>query len=66
MKFNVVLLALVAGTILVAGTGASAAPSCTGWMKQNDGTHWRTCVGDNGKQYCEQAAKNGKISRVKC
>jgi hypothetical protein len=46
-------------------TFAVAAPSCTNWMKQPDGSQWRTCVDDKGKQYCE-SAKNGQISRVSC
>jgi hypothetical protein len=47
------------------GTVALAAPSCTGWMKQPDGSYWRTCVDDKGRQYCEQS-KNGRVSRVSC
>jgi hypothetical protein len=42
-----------------------AAPSCTGWMKQNDGSYWRTCVDDKGRQYC-QVSRRGYISRVSC
>jgi len=32
---------------------------------QPDGSTWRTCVGDDGKQYCEQC-KNTSCSRVVC
>jgi hypothetical protein len=49
----------------IISTIALAAPSCTGWMKQPDGSYWRTCVDDKGRQYCEQS-KNGHISRVRC
>ena len=44
---------------------AEAAPSCTEWMKQDNGCEWRTCVGDDGKQYCEEKCGD-TISRVKC
>lgn len=44
---------------------AAAAPSCTNWMRQSDGSQWRTCVDDKGQQYCE-SAKDGRISRVSC
>lgn len=44
---------------------AWAEPSCTAWMRQADGSDFRTCVGDDGKQYCE-SSKNGQISRVSC
>ena len=47
------------------GTVALAAPSCTGWMKQADGSYWRTCVDDRGRQYCQRMWK-GHISRVAC
>jgi len=47
------------------GTIAAAAPSCTNWMKQPDGSQWRTCVDDKGQQYCE-SAKDGRVSRVSC
>jgi hypothetical protein len=39
--------------------------SCSKWMKQEDGSYWRTCVDANGRQYCE-VSKNGHVSRVKC
>lgn len=45
---------------------ALAEPSCTTWLKQPDGTEFRTCVNDAGKQYCEQKNKDGTISAVKC
>ncbi|MDP1668278.1 hypothetical protein [Phaeovulum sp.] len=31
---------------------AFAEPSCTSWMDQGNGTSWKTCVGDDGKQRC--------------
>lgn len=47
------LLGLVA--VLVNGIGATsamAAPSCTDWMDQGDGTSWTECVNDDGSQHC--------------
>jgi hypothetical protein len=58
-----VVLLLLAG-LAVAGS-AKPSPSCSNWMKQADGSSWRTCVDDNGRQYCE-VEKNGYISRVSC
>jgi hypothetical protein len=46
-------------------TVALAVPSCTAWMKQTDGSYFRTCVDDKGRQYCE-VSKNGRVSRVAC
>ena|GEM_PF-1676436 len=46
------------------------APSCTDWMKQENGCYWRTCVGDDGKQYCEEccpdANGNCVAQKVEC
>ena len=44
---------------------AHAAPSCTEWMRQKDGSSERVCVDDKGRRYCE-SLKNGKISRISC
>ena len=56
-----ILLTALAGT----ETAALAVPSCTKWLVQADGSQWRTCVGDDGRQYCE-LARNGHVSRVSC
>jgi len=45
---------------------ALAADSCTGWMKQNNGCSWRTCVDSKGKQYCQEACGKGTVNRVRC
>jgi len=69
-------MALVsAGSIFAHGSSCSlasfvvseawAADSCTGWMKQNNGCSWRTCVDNRGKQYCQESCK-GRINRVRC
>jgi len=55
---SLILMSILSGT-------AFAAPSCSKWMPQPDGSQWRLCVGDDGRQYCE-SAKGGQISRVKC
>ncbi len=58
---------LVVAAAVLSGNAptASAAPSCTNWMRQPDGSSWRTCVDDKGRQYCQQS-KKGHVSRVKC
>jgi hypothetical protein len=62
---KVALLALVAASLFGIGAMALAAPSCTGWMKQNDGSYWRTCVDDKGRQYCQRSYRN-HVSNVSC
>ena len=66
MKLRTALLLLVSVTLLIGGTVARAVPSCTDWMAQPSGVSWRTCVDDNGKQYCQEKDKKGKVTKVKC
>jgi hypothetical protein len=60
-----ILFALCFAAVILAASFALAVPSCTNWMLQTDGSYFRTCVDDNGNQYCEQS-KNGTVSRVSC
>ena len=60
-----VLTALIALFSFSFVTQVMAEPSCTEWSQQNDGSYWRTCVGDDGRQYCE-SSYNDYITRVKC
>jgi hypothetical protein len=62
---TLIIFALCFAAIIVNSIVVSAAPSCTPWTLQTDGSYWRTCVDDQGKQYCEQS-KDGKVSRVSC
>ena len=64
-KGKLLSVAILMTTLVGTGTAALAAPSCTNWLPQSDGSQWRTCVGDDGRQYCE-SAKNGQVSRVSC
>lgn len=41
----------VAAFVLMVAPGV-AAPSCTPWMDQGDGTSWRSCVNDDGTTHC--------------
>lgn len=50
--------AILAAMLALCGAPAYAEPSCTNWMLQSDGSYFRTCVDDQGKQYCE-SSKNG-------
>ena len=45
---------------------ALAADSCTNWMVQPNGCHFRTCVDGGGRQYCEQACGRNAPTRVSC
>lgn len=56
----------VAITLLFSATTAFAAPSCTDWLKQTDGSYFRTCVGDDGKQYCETTVDKKTVSLTSC
>ena len=57
-----IVLALAA---MALSSSAVAAPQCTDWLQQSDGSFWRTCVDDNGRQYCERMYNN-YITRVAC
>jgi len=65
MNRPTLILACVATALSVTATAAFATPSCIPWELQPDGSYFRTCVDDQGRQYCE-SAKNGHISRVSC
>lgn len=43
------LVAAIAGLTPAMGL---AAPSCSVWMNQGNGTSWATCVNDDGSQHC--------------
>ena len=47
---------------------AFAADSCTEWMDQGDGTSWKECVDDDGKQTCYSVNNTpGSVARkVSC
>jgi len=45
-----ILKTIVSAILSLTASFAAAAPSCTNWMKQPDGSQWRTCVDDKGKQ----------------
>ena len=47
-------------------TEAVAAPSCSTWNRQPNGCDWRTCVDDNGSQYCVESCPGQGVSRVRC
>jgi hypothetical protein len=67
MKSNRIMPLLVLALLMLAGMTALAEDNCSVWMKQTDGTYWRTCVEDNGHQYCQTADSNGKnVTRVAC
>lgn len=64
MSRKLIFGAVLAISMLL-GVFAFAVPSCSVWLKQTDGTWWRTCVGDDGRQYCESS--DGKtVTRVSC
>lgn len=56
------------GALLSISTAANAVATCTAWLLQTDKSEFRTCVGDDGRQYCEQRwRKNNKtIKTVSC
>ncbi len=65
MKRTLSILAYL--LVLLAGTFAFPTPSCTLWMKQTNGTYFRTCVDDKGTQYCEEKkSATGKPYKVSC
>ena len=52
--------------ILMITVSLFAVPVCTDWTLQADGTYFRTCVDDQGRQYCEQTVDKKTVTRVKC
>ena len=65
MKRFILMVVCVFSFFSIAVTIACAEPKCTSWMKQNDGSYFRTCVDEKGRQYCE-SSKDNHISRVSC
>lgn len=63
-RFCQMALAAAAAFVLAFNV-AMAADSCSTWMKQADGSYWRTCVDNNGRQYC-QVSVNNVITNVNC
>ena len=64
---------MIAGTAALLAAGAAvavaiAAPSCTDWMDQGDGTSWKECVNDDGSQHCYKIsnAPGSTAYEVKC
>lgn len=64
---RVLVLAAVLGNGIGA-TSAMAAPSCTAWMDQGNGTSWAECVNDDGSQHCYviNNAPGSTASEVSC
>lgn len=65
-KIKMLLVFVLFSGFIFLGVSAStrAEPSCVD-APQPDGTTWRTCVGDDGRMYCESCS-NGVCSRVSC
>lgn len=63
-RFKFALAFALCTMTLFATTPSWAEPSCVD-APQPDGTVWRTCVGDDGRTYCESCS-NGYCSRVSC
>lgn len=65
MKRFHVIPAVVFAVLSLSLNVAMAADSCSDWVKQSDGSYWRTCVDDKGQQYC-QASVNNRVTKVSC
>ena len=46
---------------LLFATAAQAEPTCTDWMLQFDGSQIRTCVSDQGQQFCQMIPRGSTI-----
>ena len=71
MNKRIIAIACIASLMAansVAPTIAVAAPSCTDWMDQGDGTSWKECVNDDGTQVCYRInnAPGSVAYKVKC
>jgi hypothetical protein len=50
---NLIIACVITAFAASSATSAViAAPSCTEWMDQGDGTSWKECVNDDGSQHC--------------
>ena len=58
------LIVLAFAMFIIPGTSAAAA-SCGPWIPQTNGTAWRICVDDQGRQFC-QVQRNGGIKQIRC
>jgi hypothetical protein len=71
LRHSVRNLALVLALACAMAAGVTRHPavvpedSCSNWLKQDDGSYWRTCVDDKGNQYC-QVSRNNKVTKVSC
>jgi hypothetical protein len=63
-RFYQIVLVPAAALVLSLNV-AMAVDSCSAWMKQPDGSYWRTCVTDQGRQYC-QISVNNTVTTVSC
>jgi hypothetical protein len=56
----------IANVLVVSGIVTSMAlanPSCVDWIKQENGKLWRICVGDDGKNFCQELeTKPGSVA----
>jgi hypothetical protein len=62
-------IAIMAAALLICGTATAfaEADSCTDWLKQTDGTFFRTCTrASDASQYCQRQNTDGTISKVSC
>lgn len=66
MKVLRIAMLCLAVTSGFASPPAVADDSCTEWSRQDDGTYFRTCVDQDGHQYCQQDDGQGHITRVSC
>lgn len=60
---KVFVLALIS---LSFSAAATAAPKCGRWVPQSNGTDWRMCFDEHGKQYCELRKRNNLIVPMVC
>jgi hypothetical protein len=71
MNQRIIAVACIVPLMAASGaipTVAVAAPNCTEWMDQGDGTSWKECVNDDGTQVCYRInnAPGSVAQKVKC
>ena len=68
MTNHVLESALLAGALSMLAAIAQAAPACSPWLLQADGSYWQRCINDDMSVHCWRASDNtgSNAVEIKC
>jgi hypothetical protein len=55
VKNHILRFVFLSAAMSMLSAAALAAPSCSNWMWQTDGSYWQQCVNDDGSRHCYRA-----------